>query len=134
MSTEAIGDLSFVLHGNEREPMIKGTPMHVKVADRLSSHGADASRRARQSEARRLQARMQERSDVVWDGIPITMTEDAEGFTYGVPPEHAQRAMELEYGTEEERPQSVFRAILSGQHEPAQRRMQREIGMRWQRG
>lgn len=114
--------------------MIKGTPMHVKVASRLSAHGADAVRQSRRSEAQRLQAQMQQRSDAAWDGIPITMTEDAEGFTFGVPPEHAQRAMELEYGTEEERPQSVFRAVLSGQHEPAQRRMQREIGARWQRG
>lgn len=131
---EDVGALSFALLGNEREPMIKGIPMHVKIAGQMAAHGADAARRSQLHAASKLRDEMQARSDAMWGGIPITMTEGPEGVTYGVPPEHAQRAMELEYGTEEGRPQSVFRAVLSGQHEGTQRAMRRETGMRWQHG
>lgn len=119
---EAIGDLSFVLHGNEREPMIKGTPAVVARARALAKEGVERARKAQQGQAEEVLNRMRKtaQANPNWDdGMEdgIVMRREKDGYVFGFDPAHpaADRATELEYGTRDEPPSPVFRKVLHGQ-------------------
>lgn len=114
--------------------MFKGTPMVVHQAQHLANNGVAHTQQARTRAASEVHRRMREKAEAnpAWNGMAdgIYMYEQPTGdFVYGFDPAHplADRAAELEFGSEENRPSSVFRSVLAGQHDSIQRNYRAEL-------
>jgi hypothetical protein len=100
--------------------MIKGTPGVIHKARALSATGANHAATVQHNAAQDILDRMREeaRRTPAWEGLEdgITMRYQDGAYVFGFDPEHpgAQRATELEFGTETVRPSSVFRKVLHG--------------------
>jgi hypothetical protein len=134
MTKDAIGDPSFVLHGNERGTMIKGVPGVIEMAKQLVAQGERRAREARACTASSVHHQMQDvaRQSPGWEGMAdgITMAEHPDGsYVFGFDPERADamRATEMEFGTPGHRPESVYRKVLIGRRPMIERELNQRL-------
>jgi hypothetical protein len=114
--------------------MIKGTPAYVSRVRDFLKQADDQARQAQRATASSVHRQMVElaRTTHAWHGLEdgIQMQEQEDGsFVYGFDPAHAeaQRATELEFGTSDASPVSVFRKVLAGRRDGIERNLRAEL-------
>ena len=98
------------------------------MARQLAAQGRARARAAQRETASSVHDQMREeaRRSPGWQGLEdgVVMIENADGsYVFGFDPSHpeADRATQLEFGTSENRPESVFRKVLHGQRPQIER-------------